>query len=153
MERLPIVYRSEVIVFVAEVKSPEVNEVGKAAARVDGTTCTETTLAKLKANISYEQQLCYFCLQILRCNLRIIIKTSTGGVKEKWMNRRDSFHGREELAVIFREVEGCDEEWLGVLTSLASVNGGGNGPKLDDSVELEEESMVEKRKWIAFIHD
>ena len=65
MARLPIVYRwylgvIEVIVFVAEVKSPEVNKVGKVATRVDGTTCTETTLAKLKANPMSNN--CYFCL-------------------------------------------------------------------------------------------
>lgn len=43
------------IVFEAEVKSPEENKVGKAAARVDGTT------AKLKANPMSNN--CYFCLQ------------------------------------------------------------------------------------------
>ena len=66
MERLLIVYRwylrvIEVIVFVAEVKFSEVNKVGKAATRVDGTTCTETTLAKLKSHPTSNNY--YFCLQ------------------------------------------------------------------------------------------
>ena len=66
MARLPIVYRwylgvTEVIVFVAEVKSLEVNKEGKATTRVDGTTCTETTLAKLKAHPMSNNH--YFCLQ------------------------------------------------------------------------------------------